>query len=159
PSTPDPAPPPVDATLTRVDYDLRVSGETVSGQGRRGGDGHKKGRGSGQVLVAIGVRKRGWAGVQGRAGLLVRDARSDGRPVAFSAADGAPPRVLISRPGRSTLTLDVVIPIASGSGAEGMALQSSGSALSSVTLAVPRAGVELVVTGGFIAEETETGAG
>ena len=142
PSTPDPAPPPVDATLTRVDYDLRVSGETVSGQAR----------------LAIDVLKQGWVSVQVPAGLLVRDARMEGRPVAFSAADGAPPRVLISRPGRSTLTLDVVIPIASGSGTEGMALQSSGSALSSVTLGVPRAGVELAVTGGFIAEKTETGA-
>jgi hypothetical protein len=26
PTTPDPVPPPVDATLTRVDYDLRISG-------------------------------------------------------------------------------------------------------------------------------------
>ena len=102
PSTPDPAPPPVDATLTRVDYDLRVSGETVTGQAR----------------LAIDVLKQGWVSVQVPAGLLVRDARMDGRPVAFSASDGAPPRVLISRPGRSTLTLDLVMPIASGSGTE-----------------------------------------
>ena len=36
PATPDPAPPPVDATLTRVDYDLRISGETVTGPGAAG---------------------------------------------------------------------------------------------------------------------------
>jgi hypothetical protein len=142
PSTPDPAPPPVDAALTRVDYDLRVSGDTVTGQAR----------------LAIDVLKQGWVSVQVPAGMLVRDARMDGRPVAFSTADGAPPRVLISRPGRSTLTLDVVVPVASGSGTESMALQASGSALSAVTLVVPRTGVDLTVTGGFIAERSETGA-
>ena len=32
-STPDP-PPPVDAALTRVDYDLRLAGDTVTGEAR-----------------------------------------------------------------------------------------------------------------------------
>ena len=64
PTTPDPAPPPVDATLTRVDYDLRVNGDTVTGQAR----------------LAIDVLKQGWASVQVPAGMLVRDARIDGRP-------------------------------------------------------------------------------
>src|SRR4029077_6881524 len=122
PSTPAPAPPPVDVALTRVDYDLRVSGDTVAGQAR----------------LAIDVLKQGWVSVQVPAGILVRDARIDGRAVAFSASDGAPPRLLIARPGRSTLTLDVVVPLASGSGTESMLLQSSGSALSAVTLVVPR---------------------
>ena len=31
---PDPAPPPLDATLSRVDYDLRIAGETVTGEAR-----------------------------------------------------------------------------------------------------------------------------
>jgi hypothetical protein len=142
PSTPDPAPPPVDAALTRVDYDLRVSGDTVAGQAR----------------LAIDVLKQGWVSVQVPAGMLVRDARIDGRSLAFSTTDGAPPRVLISRPGRSTLTLDVVVPLATGSGTESMALQASGSALTAVTLVVPRTGVDLTVTGGFIAERSETAA-
>ena len=64
PTTPDPAPPPVDAALTRVDYDLRVAGETVSGQAR----------------LTIDVLTQGWATVQVPPGLLVRDARIDGRP-------------------------------------------------------------------------------
>jgi hypothetical protein len=141
PSPPDPAPPPVDAALTRVDYDLRVGAETAAGQAR----------------LAIDVLKQGWASVQVPAGLLVRDARMDGRPVALSAADGAAPRVLISRAGRSTLTLDIVVPLASASGTESMTLPASGSALSAVTLVVPRTGVDLAVTGGFIAERTESG--
>ena len=64
PTTPDPAPPPVDATLTRVDYDLRLSGDTVTGQAR----------------LAIDVLKQGWVSVQVPPGMLVRDARIDGRP-------------------------------------------------------------------------------
>src|SRR5437899_10035726 len=34
PAAAAPTPPPVDATLTRVDYDLRVDGETVAGRAR-----------------------------------------------------------------------------------------------------------------------------
>ncbi|HEX9366545.1 MAG TPA: hypothetical protein VF921_07955 [Vicinamibacterales bacterium] len=144
PSTPDPAPPPVDATLTRVDYDLRVvsgSGETVTGQAR----------------LAIDVLKQGWASVLVPTGMLVRDARVDGRPTPLSVADGNPARVLLSRTGRSTLTLDVVVPLASSAGTESMTLPASGSALWSVTLVVPRTGVDLTVAGGFIAEQSETG--
>jgi carboxypeptidase family protein len=36
PVAPAPAPPPVDATLTRVDYELRVAGDAVTGRARRG---------------------------------------------------------------------------------------------------------------------------
>lgn len=139
PSTPDPAPPPVDAALTRVDYDLRVAatGDSVSGQAR----------------LAIDVLRQGWVSVQIPGGLLVRDARIDGRPTAL--VDGNPPRVLLSRPGRSTLTLDVVLPLTTQGGVETIALPSSGSALSAVTLVVPRTGVDLTVSGGLIGEQAE----
>ena len=117
PSTPDPVPPPVDAALTRVDYDLRVAatGDSVSGQAR----------------LAIDVLRQGWVSVQIPGGLLVRDARIDGRPTAL--VDGNPPRVLLSRPGRSMLTLDVVLPLTTQGGSETIALPSSGSALSSAS--------------------------
>jgi hypothetical protein len=142
PATPDPAPPPLDATLTRVDYDLRVSGETVTGQAR----------------LAIDVLKQGWASVQVPAGMLVRDARIDGRPTPLTVVDGGSARVLISRTGRSALTLDVVVPLVASAGSESMTLPASGSALSAVTLVVPRTGVDLAVTGGFVAEQSETGS-
>jgi hypothetical protein len=141
PVVPDPAPPPVDAALTRVDYDLRVSGETVAGQAR----------------LAIDVLKQGWVAVQVPAGMLVREARIDGRPTPMSVVDGSPARVLISRTGRTTITLEVVVPLASAAGTESMTLPASGSALSAVTLVVPRTNVDLVVSGGFIAEQSETG--
>jgi hypothetical protein len=67
PSPPDPVPPPVDATLTRVDYALRVAGDTVSGE----------------VGLTIDVLKQGWVAIQVPSGLLVRDARLDGRRTAL----------------------------------------------------------------------------
>src|SRR5262249_35820404 len=129
-----------DAALTRVDYELRASGDTVTGQAR----------------LTIDVLKQGWATVQVPAGLVVRDARLDGRPTAL--VEGTPPRVLISHTGRSTLTLDLVMPLSSSAGSESISLPPSGSALSAVTLTVPKTGVALTVAGGFVAEESETGA-
>jgi hypothetical protein len=138
PSPPEPGSPPVDAALTRVDYILRATADTVSGEAR----------------LAIDVLKQGWVSVQVPSGLLVRDARLDGQRTALVA--GTPPRVLISKVGRSTLTLDVVVPLASSAGNDSMTLPASVSALSGVTLIIPRTGVELSVSGGFVAERTES---
>ena len=140
PTTPDPLPPPVDAALTRVDYELRVSGDTVTGEAR----------------LTIDVLKQGWVSMQIPAGLLVRGARLDGRPSAL--VDGTPPRVLIGRAGRSVLALEVVVPVETASGIESMTLPASASALSAVSLTVARTGLDLTVTGGFVAEQTETTA-
>ena len=138
PSPPEPGSPPVDAAVTRVDYTLRATADTVSGEAR----------------LAIDVLKQGWVSVQVPSGLLVRDARLDGQRTAL--VTGTPPRVLISKVGRSTLTLDVVVPLASSAGSDSMTLPASGSALSGVTLIIPRSGVELSVSGGFVAEHTES---
>ena len=140
PATPDPLPPPVDATLTRVDYELRVFGDTVTGDAR----------------LTVDVLKQGWVSLQMPAGLLVRGARIDNKPIAL--VDGNPPRVLLSRAGRSVLTLDVVVPIQASGGIESMSLPASASALSAVTLIVPRTGIDLTVNGGFVAEQTEANA-
>ena len=136
---PDPAPPPLDATLSRVDYDLRIIGDTVTGQAR----------------LTIDVLKQGWVAVQVPAGMLIRDARLDGSPTAI--VDGEPPRILIARAGRSTLNLGVVVPLTSSAGTESMTLPGPGCALSAVTLTIPRTSVDLSVSGGFIAEQSESG--
>jgi hypothetical protein len=138
PAAPDPVPPPVEAALTRVDYDLRVAAETVTGE----------------VRLTIDVLKQGWVSVQVPSGLLIREARLDGRRTTI--VDGTPPRVLVSRAGRSTLALDVVVPLAMSAGSESMTLPPSGSALTAVALIVPRTSVDLAVTGGFLAEQTES---
>jgi hypothetical protein len=136
---PDPGPPPLDAALSRVDYDLRLTGETITGQAR----------------LTIDVLKQGWVSVQVPAGMLIRDARLDGSPTAI--VDGDPPRILIARGGRSTLNLGVVVPLVSSAGTESMTLPGPGCALSAVTLTIPRTGVDLSVSGGFIAEQSESG--
>ena len=138
PAAANPSPPAVDATLTRVDYELRVSADTVTGRAR----------------LAVDVLKEGWVSIQAPAGVLVRDARLEGRSIAL--IDGNPPRVLLSRTGRSTLTLDIVVPLAAAAGTESIVLPATPSAVSAVTLVIPRTSVELTVSGGFIAEQAET---
>ncbi len=60
----DPEPPPVEATLTRVDYDLRIPGDLATGR----------------ASLTVDVLKDGWVRVPVPAGLLVREARLDGKP-------------------------------------------------------------------------------
>ncbi len=137
PAAPAPDPLPTDVTLTRVDYELGTSGESVSGR----------------AVLTIDVVKQGWTRVATPQGLMVSDARLDGRAV--SIVDGSPPHVLLSRPGRSVLTLDIVVPLASSGGVESIVLPPSPSAVSRVALALPRGGVDLSVSGGFVAEREE----
>ena len=138
PQPPQPASPPVDATLTRVDYELSADVESVSGR----------------ALLTIDVLREGWTRVHIPAGLMVRDARIDGQPV--SLVEGPPPHVLLSRAGRVVLTLDIVMPLASTAGTESIALPSSTAPISRATLVLPRSGVDLNATGGFVADRAET---
>src|SRR6516164_9564532 len=62
-----PEPPPVDATLTRVDYDLRIAGELATGR----------------ASLTVDVLKDGWVRVPIPPGLLVREARLDGKLVSL----------------------------------------------------------------------------
>ncbi|HVQ28282.1 MAG TPA: hypothetical protein VMV21_01810, partial [Vicinamibacteria bacterium] len=132
-------PPPVEATLTRVDYDLRVSADAAVGEAR----------------LTIDVMKDGWVRVPIPAGLKVRDARLDGHAV--SLVDGASaPAVLLSHPGRFVLALDIAAPLSAASGSESVALPASASALSRASLVVPRNGVDLVLAGGVLTEKVES---
>ena len=137
PPTPT-ATPPVDATLTRLDYDLRVDAEAVTGR----------------AVLTIDVLREGWTRLQIPAGLMVREAVLDGQPVAL--VDGPPPHVLLSRAGRSLLTLDIVIRLAAAAGAESISLPASPSPISRVRLALPKSGVDLSLAGGFIGDRAET---
>lgn len=138
PSAPDPSPPPVEAALSRVEYDLRVVGDSISGE----------------VRLTIDVLKQGWVSVLVPPGILVREARLDG--FRTTLVDGTPPRVLISRSGRTTLALDAVVPLAISAGVESMVLPASQSALSAVALTIQRPGVELSVSDGFVASHVES---
>src|SRR2546421_8180174 len=61
----EPVPPPVEATLTRIDYDLKVDGDLASGEAR----------------LTVDVIKDGWVRLPLPNGLMVREARLDGRQV------------------------------------------------------------------------------
>src|SRR5260370_888076 len=111
----DPEPPPLDATLTRVDYDLRVAGDLAAGR----------------AALTVDVLKDGWVRVPVPAGLLVREARLEGKQV--SLGPGAPGKggthlsALLSHAGRFELLLDVDVPVASPAGDESISLPSTES--------------------------------
>ncbi len=138
PQPPQPAASPVDATLTRIDYDLRIENDTVAGR----------------ALLTIDVLRDGWTRVQIPAGLMVRAALLDGQPVPL--VEGPPPHVILSRAGRVVLTLDIALPLTSSAGTESIALPASASPISRAVLALPRVGVDLSVTGGFVADRVES---
>ena len=138
PDDPVPAPPPVDATLTRLAYNLTLAGESVTGT----------------ATADIDVLKDGWVEVVIPAGLLVRDARLDGRPV--SLIDQPAPHVLLSRRGRSQLTLQIVLPVTPAGAAESVVVPPAPAALVEASLQIPRDGVEMTVANGFMSGQNQT---
>jgi hypothetical protein len=150
PSEREPEPPPVEATLTRVDYDLKVDGDLASGEAR----------------LTIDVIKDGWARVAIPGGLMIRQARLDGRPV--SLVSGATEKgqgtshLLLSRTGRSVLTLDIVAPVATVAGTEMLRLPASTSAVSRAVVVLPGQsdhGVDVRIIGGLLFERADTANG
>ena len=143
PPEPPPPAPPVEATLTSVEYELRASGSTATGE----------------VRLAIDVFKQGWVRMGVPAGLFVKAARLDGRPTSLVDGDtkdaGRTPAVLLARPGRSVLTLDIDVPIAAGTGSESLALPASSAAVTRAVLTIPRAGVELALGSGLLVDKSE----
>jgi hypothetical protein len=142
PPSPPPEPLAIAALLTRVEYDLRVDGDAAKGRAR----------------LFVDVLREGYVSVPAPAGLLVREARLDGRPVALidgpSSKASSAPSVLLARPGRSVLELDVVVPVVSAAGTETLTVPQSTAAITRVTLSVPRQGVDLRVSGGLLVEST-----
>src|SRR5215211_6063511 len=65
PAEPQPAAPPVEATLSRIDYALKVDGDLATGEAR----------------LTVDVIKNGWVRISLPDGLMVRDAKLDGQPV------------------------------------------------------------------------------
>src|SRR5262245_16548376 len=90
---PEPPEPPVEATPSRIDYELKIDGDLASGEAR----------------LTVDVIKNGWVRVPMPEGLMVRDAQLDGRAVNLITQPGSqgPGRLelLLSKLGRSVLTL------------------------------------------------------
>src|SRR3989454_2252626 len=142
----DPEPPPVEATLTRVDYDLRIDGELASGR----------------ASLTVDVLKDGWVRVPIPAGPLVRDARLAGKLVSLvpgaAGKAGAHLSALLSHSGRAVLLLDIAIPVASSTGEESITLPSTASGVTRASVQLPRQGVDVRLSGGLLSEKSESGA-
>jgi hypothetical protein len=142
----EPEPSPVEATLTRVDYDLRINGDLASGR----------------ATLTIDVLKDGWVRVPIPAGLLVREARLDGKLV--SLVPGALSKsssqlsALLSHAGRAVLLLDIALPVASSAGEESISLPSTASGVTRASVMLPRQGVDIRLSGGLLADKSESAA-
>jgi hypothetical protein len=137
-----PAPPPVAATLSRIDYDLRIAGDVAVGE----------------VALTVDVLGDGGVRLPVPPGIRVRDARLDGRPVALVDA-ATPPGgrdVLLGRRGRSRVTLDVAVPVAAQGATQTLTLPASPAAVARLAVALTSGGPagstpSVTVQGGILA--------
>src|SRR5215470_9495730 len=144
PAEREPEPPPVDATLTRVDYDLHADTDLATGR----------------ATLTVDVLKNGWVRVPIPAGLFVREAKLDGKPLSLAppAAGGKQAGqlcALLSHPGRSLITLDIALPIASSPKEERLSLPSTFSGVTKVNLEISQPGVDLSLSGGLFSESAD----
>ncbi len=144
PAEREPEPPPVDATLTRVDYDLQITGELAAGQ----------------ASLTVDVIKDGWVRVPVPSGLLVREARLDGKPVSLVSGPAgkasSPPSAVLAHQGRAVLLLDIALPVAASAGNESISLPPATAGVTRAIVRLPRQGVDIRLSGGFLAERSES---
>ncbi|HEV7472845.1 MAG TPA: hypothetical protein VGN90_02280 [Pyrinomonadaceae bacterium] len=144
PADAEPEPPPVEATLTRIDYDLKVDGDLATGEAR----------------LTIDVIKDGWVRLQLPQGLMVREAQLDGHQVTLvtrpQEKDSGGNELLLSRLGRSILTLKIVAPVTTVAGTDILRLPVSNAAVSHAAVELARQGVDVHITGGLLMEHAET---
>ena len=147
PAEPEPAAPPVEATLSRIDYNLKVHGDLATGEAR----------------LTVDVIKNGWVRIGMPDGLIVRDAQLDGRPVnlAMRTRDKGPgcADLLLSKTGRSIVTLKIVAPVTTVAGTDILHLPVSNSAVSHAAIELTRNGVDVRITGGLLLEHLENANG
>ena len=141
----EPAPPPVEATLSRIDYDLKVEGDLASGEAR----------------LTVDVIQEGWVRLAMPKGLMVREASLDGRQVTLVAAsaDKGADELLLSKTGRSVLTLKIVAPVSTVAGTDLLQLPASNSAVVRAIIEVARQGVDVRITGGLLMDHADTATG
>lgn len=147
PTDAEPLPPPVEATLSRIDYNLRVDGDLASGEAR----------------LTVDVIKDGWVRLALPNGLMVQEAKLDGRQVTLLTREGGKgpggADLLLAKTGRAVLTLKIVAPVSTVAGTDILQLPVSNSAVSHATVELTRQGVDVHITGGLLLEHAELAAG
>lgn len=150
PTASEPEPPPVEATLTRIDYEMKVDAGVASGTAR----------------LTIDVIKDGWVRVPIPGGLMIRETLLDGQPVSMvtgTSEKGITTNyLLLSHTGRSVLTLGIVAQISSVAGTEMLRLPVNTSAISRLSLLLPGKsdnGVDMRISGGLLLEKADTAGG
>jgi hypothetical protein len=140
----EPEPLPVDATLTRVDYDLRIDGDLASGR----------------AVLTVDVLKDGWVRVPIPQGLLVREAKLDGKLISLvpgsSGNTTGQVSALLSHAGRAVLNLDIALPVTPATGEESIALPSTQSGVTKASVRLPKQGVDVHLSGGLLADKSES---
>jgi hypothetical protein len=135
---------PVQATLTRISYDLRINGDIAAGQ----------------ASLTIDVIKNGWVSVPVPANLLVREAKLDGKPVSLVSGGKTPggKSVVFSHQGRAVLLLDLVLPVTATAANESISLPPALAGITRASVQLPRQGVDMKIAGGFLAEKSASSA-
>ena len=144
PTPPVPEPPPVDVTLTRIDYDLRIEGGIAAGH----------------AGLTVDMVKDGWARIPVPSGLLVREARVDGKRVSLvpdhAPGGGSQLFAIFPARGRAVLALDVALPVTMAAGEERLSLPATTSSVTRVSVVLPRQEVDVRVTGGMLSEKSSS---
>ena len=140
-----PEPPPVEVTLTRVDYDLHI--------------GNNGDLATGRATLTVDVIKDGWVHLAIPSGLLVREARLDGKPLALvpdQSKGGHQLSAVLAHAGRALLLLDIAMPVNAGAGEESLSLPAILSGVTRASLELPRKNMELTLSGGLLSDKTES---
>jgi hypothetical protein len=135
--------PAIEATLTRVDYELRVNDESASGQ----------------AALTVDVLSDGWVRVPIPPGLLVRDAQLDGKPLALAleprGKSGGRISALVSHSGRSVLLLNIVAPVTSEAASENISLPTTASGITRASVQLSRPDLDVSVRGGLLTQSSQ----
>ena len=131
---------PVQATLTRIDYDLRIEGAVASGR----------------ASLTVDVLKDGWVRIPIPQGLLVRDARLGSERLSLVPTPENPKQLsaVLSQRGRSILLLDVAFTVSTAGAEERLSLPVGASGVTRSIVSLAPQDLDVTVTGGYMAEKS-----
>jgi len=128
------------ATLTKINYDLKIQGELAIGQAN----------------LTVDVIKPGWIRIPIPATLLVRDAKLDGKPVSLVATDkySGSKSAVFTHQGRAEIILNIVLPVIVGTANESLALPPAEAGITRASVVLPRQGIDMKLGGGFLSDQS-----